>query len=111
MSVAEAPYVDPGPRSGPADALVLDIGIDTGALLVRAPSSWIGTELDVTLAGSPRSHHLHLLVRRLRAPGGEVVAGVLPSLPAGLYTVWEPSGSVAGTAVVEGGRVTSIDVA
>jgi hypothetical protein len=27
----EEPYSDPGPRSGPADALVLDIGGDIGA--------------------------------------------------------------------------------
>jgi hypothetical protein len=110
MSVAEAPYVDPGPRSGPADALVLDIGWDTGALVVHAPPSWLGEELDVTAAGEPRSHHRHLLVRRLRAGGGDVVAGVLPSLPAGTYTVWGPTGAVAGTAEVGAGSVAEVSV-
>jgi hypothetical protein len=102
---AEAPYIDPGPSSGPADALVLDIGFETGALVVHAPPSWVGEELDVTAVGAPRSHHRHLLVRRLRAQGRDVIAGVLPSLPAGRYTVWGPSGSAVGSVEVDAGAV------
>src|SRR5579871_699558 len=92
MSAREAPYADPGPRSGPPDSLVLDIGADTGALVVQAPPDWIGVEVDVTAVGEPRSHHRHLMVRRLRTLTGDVIAGVLPSLPAGRYTIWSPSG-------------------
>jgi hypothetical protein len=111
MTPPEAPYVDPGPRSGPADALVLDIGGDTGAVVVHAPEPWVGAELDVTAEGAPRSHHHHVLVRRLRSPGGDVVAGVLPSLPAGRYTVWGPSGSVVASVAVTAGEVASLAVA
>jgi hypothetical protein len=108
VTTGEAPYVDPGPRSGPADALVLDIGLDAGAMVVYAPEGWIGDELDVTREGEPRSHHRHLQVRRLRAPVGDVVAGVLPSLPAGRYTVWGTSGSEVATVAVAAGEVTSV---
>ena len=104
---AEAPYVDPGPRSGPADALVLDIGADTGALVVHAPAAWLGAELDVTALGEPRSHHRHLLVRRLRA-ATDVIAGVLPSLPAGLYAVWGPTGEIVASVAVAAGSVTEV---
>jgi hypothetical protein len=107
-ATTEAPYVDPGPRSGPADALVLDIGLDAGALVVYAPEPWIGDELDVTAEGEPRSHHRHLLVRRLRAGVGDVVAGVLPSLPAGAYTVWGPSGAVVARVEVSAGHVAEV---
>jgi hypothetical protein len=103
----EAPYVDPGPRSGTADALVLDIGSDTGALVVYAPAAWIGAELDVTALGEPRSHHRHLMVRRLRA-GVDVIAGVLPSLPAGDYTVWGPTGERVAAVVVAAGSVAEV---
>ncbi|HZQ59469.1 MAG TPA: hypothetical protein VFA84_15620 [Acidimicrobiales bacterium] len=108
--MSEAPYVDPGPRSGAPDALVLDIGGEIGALVVHAPPSWIGTELDVTAEGEPRSHHRHLLVRRLHAGGHDVVAGVLPSLPAGAYTVWGPSGSPVASVSVSGGTVATVSV-
>jgi hypothetical protein len=109
-AAVEAPYVDPGPRSGPADALVLDIGPGTGALVVHAPPSWIGLELDVTRAGEARSHHRHLLIRRLRAGVGDVVAGVLPSVPEGRYSVWGPSGGVVATVAVVGGSVATVTV-
>jgi hypothetical protein len=108
VSAAELPYVDPGPRSGPPDALVLDIGEGAGALLVHAPEEWIGVELDVTRVGEPRSHHRHLLIRRLRAVGGDVVAGVLPELTAGAYTLWGPDGDALMLLTVEGGQVTEI---
>ncbi len=110
MSVAEAPYVDPGTRSGPPDALVLDIGDGAGALLVRAPEEWVGAELDVTVEGAPRSHHRHLLIRRMRAVGRDITAGVLPSLEEGRYTVWGPSGEPVGTVEVTSGQVTSLTV-
>jgi len=108
MTTTEVPYVDPGPRSGPPDALVLDIGGDTGALLVHAPEGWIGIELDVTLAGEARSHHRHLMIRRLRAAGGDVIAGVLPQLTEGSYTVWGPDGAALAAVTIEGGRVTEV---
>lgn len=107
-AVAEPPYVDPGPGSGTPDALVLDIGGDAGALVVHAGEAWIGAELDVTRAGEPRSHHRHLLIRRLRTAGAYVFAGVLPSLQAGSYTVWDPDGRELAAVVVAGGRVTEV---
>jgi hypothetical protein len=104
----EEPYVDPGPRSGPPDALVLDIGADDGALVVYAAEAWVGAELDVTRTGEPRSHHHHLMIRRLRSVGGDVFAGVLPELTAGSYTVWGVDGNELASVCVEGGRVTEL---
>lgn len=104
----ERPYVDAGPGAGPPDALVLDIGDTAGALVVYAAEAWIGSELDVTRAGEPRSHHRHLMIRRLRVAGRDVFAGVLPSLDAGAYTVWGPDGGELAAVTVEGGRIHEV---
>jgi hypothetical protein len=107
----EVPYVDPGPGAGPPDALVLDIGEDTGALVVYTAEAWVGAELDVTRLGEPRSHHRHLMIRRLRLAGRDVFAGVLPSIDAGSYTVWDPDGAELAAVIVEGGRIHEVAAA
>jgi hypothetical protein len=107
----ELRYVDPGPGAGSPDALLLDIGDDTGALVVYAGEAWVGAELDVTRAGEPRSHHRHLMIRRLRVAGRDVFAGVLPSIDAGTYTVWDPDGAELAAVTVEGGRVHELAAA
>ncbi len=84
----EQSYEDPGPLSGPPDALVLDIGDDIGALVLYADESCLGAEVDITPTGAPRSHHIHTMIRRRRASGRDVVAGLYPQLAAGTYTVW-----------------------
>ena len=109
--MTEQPYVDPGPGAGPPDALVLDIGSGTGALVVFACEAWVGAELDVTRAGEPRSHHRHLMIRRLRVAGHDVFAGVLPSLDTGAYTMWDPDGSELAAVRVEGGRIHEVAAA
>ena len=93
---------------GGPPALVLDIGGDVGALVVHAREAWVGSELDVTRTGEPRSHHRHLMIRRLRAVGGDVFAGVLPSLEAGSYTVWDPAGRQLAAVTVHGGQVCEV---
>jgi hypothetical protein len=87
-AVGEQPYEGPGPRSGPPDALVLDIGGDIGALVLYADESCLGSEIDITPSGAPRSHQIHTMIRRRRATGRDVVAGLYPELAAGTYTVW-----------------------
>ena len=48
------------------------------------------------------------MIRRLRAVGGDVFAGVLPELVAGAYTVWDPDGAELARVEVEGGRVVEV---
>ena len=101
----EVPVVDEGPRDGPDDALVLDIGGDTGALILYAQPALIGAELDLTPAGQPRSHGIHTAIRRRRAGGHDVVCGVYPSVPAGRYVVWGLDGTPLVELDVVGGQV------
>jgi hypothetical protein len=103
----EQPFQDSGPRSGPPDALVLDIGGDIGALIIYADESCLGSEIDLTPAGATRSHHLHTMVRRRRATNKDVIAGLYPEVREGAYIVWglEDSGPL-GEVTITGGQVS-----
>jgi hypothetical protein len=103
----EQPFEDSGPRSGSPDALVLDIGGNIGALIIYADESCLGSEIDLTPVGAPRSHHLHTMVRRRRATGKDVIAGLYPEVREGTYIVWglEDSGPL-GEVTVMGGQVS-----
>jgi hypothetical protein len=103
---AEAPYVDEGPSDGPADALVLDIGGNVGALVLYSEEACLGLEIDLTPAGAPRSHHMHTMIRRRRAVDREFIAGVYPELVEGLYTVWGIDDRPLGEVTIVGGQVS-----
>jgi hypothetical protein len=98
----EQPFEDTGPRSGPPDALVLDIGGDIGALVIYADETCLGSEIDLTPAGAPRSHHVHTMIRRRRATNRDIIAGLWPELREGTYTVWglDDSGPIGQVTIV-----------
>jgi hypothetical protein len=102
----EAPFVDDGPTDGPADALMLDIGGDVGALIIYAEESCLGLEIDVTPIGAPRSHHMHTMIRRRRSFDREFIAGVYPELVEGVYTVWGIDDLPLGGVTIVGGHVS-----
>ena len=88
------------------DNLILDIGADTGALVIHAAVDRDQAEIEISPAGGehPRTHNI---VRRREAVSGAVYAAVFPALAAGDYVVWRDAASPAGTVVVHGGRVAS----
>jgi hypothetical protein len=88
------------------ESLLLDIGGEIGALIIYAEETCLGREVDVTPVGQPRSHHLHTMIRRRRAPGRVFVAGVYPELRQGTYTVWGLDGQPLGQVRIVGGQVT-----
>ncbi len=108
VGVGEEPFVDPGPRGGVPEALVLDIGEDVGALILYADESCLGKEIDLTPAGRPRSHHLHTMVRRRRSLDRSFVAGVYAEVRAGHYTLWGLDGAPLAEVTIVGGQVTEI---
>lgn len=104
--VDEQPFVDTGPTAGPAEALVLDIGGDIGALILYAQEGCLGREIDLTPAGQPRTHHLHTMIRRRRAFDRELIAGVFAEVVAGDYTVWGLNDVALGVVTIKGGEVS-----
>jgi len=96
--------------------VVLDIGGDVGALVIVAPPSMDGVEIEVRPVGSPEptghhghhGHHLeHVAVLARPLPdGGQVYSAVFGSLTAGTYELYErPAGPVRLTVAVTGGAV------
>jgi hypothetical protein len=96
------------PKLGPsrAGSVVLDIGGDTGALILHTPAEMLGREIDVTPASAPHAHGTHSLVRERQVSGTTTYAAVYPALPAGDYIIWRDRATPAGTVTIAGGQVT-----
>jgi hypothetical protein len=88
------------------DNLILDIGADTGALIIHAAVDHDEAEIEISPAGSYQAR-THNIVRRREAVSGAVYAAVFPALAAGDYVVWRDAATPAGTVAVRGGRVAS----
>jgi hypothetical protein len=91
------------------DNLLLDIGGDTGALVIAAAADRDQAEVEISPAGGgPRTHNV---VRRRAVPGGGAVyAAVFPALAEGDYDVWLDAAARAGTVTVRGGEVASFSL-
>jgi hypothetical protein len=90
--------------------VVLDIGGDVGALVIVAPASMDGVEIEARplgWAGLPHHHVEHVAVLARPLPdGGRVYSAVFAGLTAGTYELYErPAGPVRLTVSVTGGSV------
>jgi hypothetical protein len=81
--------------------VVIDLGADTGVLIVYVPAAMDGAEIDV--AGPVSTHSM---VRRRDVGDHPVYAAVYPSLPGGSYVV----GHGMTTINVPGGGITSVHI-
>jgi hypothetical protein len=124
MRSAENPSAGQGP-------VVLDVGGNVGALLVKMPASFEGVEIEIR-PGQPatesphhqhehhhehehehrhehaeHSHLTHVEVLPRPTPGGFLHCAVFPSLCEGSYELSErPFGDVALEVTVTGGKIT-----
>jgi hypothetical protein len=67
-------------------SVVLDIGGDLGAAIVRTPATLVGLEIEIRREGAPWDG-THVAVRARSIPGGEVYAAMFPGLQQGSYEV------------------------
>ena len=101
------------PHAGQGSVL-LDIGGDVGALVVEAPASMVGVEVEIrperpggVPSAPPRGHLPHVAVVPRRTPGGVVPSLVFADLTAGRYQLCRKgTDHVELTAEVVGGTVT-----
>jgi hypothetical protein len=100
---AENPHAGQGP-------VLLDVGGQVGALLVRMPESLVGVEIEIrphlpALDAGPAPHsHVEVMFRP--TPGGSVSCAVFPELAEGEYELYErPSGPVRLRVRITGGQV------
>ena len=87
---------------------MLDIGEGAGALVVRAPASLAGVEIELARTGE---HHAftHTEVRERILPDGAVYAGVYPAIVVGEYTLLDVDGKPRRTLTITEGAVTEVD--
>jgi len=93
---------------GPTNAgtVMLDLGADTGALVLYTPADLLGAEIEISplTPGAPRTH---AAVRARPVPGGTRYAVLYEGLPAGDYTLWRNHDTPGGQVTIVGGQVTS----
>jgi hypothetical protein len=99
---------DPATDRSICSGTVLDIGIDTGALILYSDRDMVGEEIEICPFGH-LSQREHNVVRARRTPTGLVYAAVFPSVAQGEYSVLTSDGLPSHKVSVTGGRVTEID--
>jgi hypothetical protein len=89
-------------------SVVLDLGPDTGALVLHTPPELDSREIEISRRadGAPRSR-THSRVRQRHTPGGVQYAAVYPDLAAGEYLVWRDTTTSAMIVTIAGGQVTT----
>jgi hypothetical protein len=96
-----------------AGSVVLELGGDVGVLVLQAPATLLGHEIEI----SPVTHggndgaRTHSLVRERVTVAGVSYAAVYPGVPAGRYTVWRDHRTPAGTVTITGGQVARFTLA
>lgn len=120
-----APVTEENPYAGQGSVL-LDIGGDVGALVVRMPAATVGTEVEVRRVGGavhdgghghghahghehPGAHLPHVAVVERPTGAGAVPSLVFGELVEGTYELLDKGGDeVRLTADVRGGAVTEL---
>jgi hypothetical protein len=89
------------------DSIVLELGADVGALVLRTGEEYVEQELQIEgVDGRGPRYRTHTVVRRRQVAGATMFAAVFPSVPAGHHAVWADDGSrievdIAGGGVTE----------
>jgi hypothetical protein len=95
-------------RYGPTSAgtVVLDLGADTGALVLYTPADLLGAEIEIS-PDTPGALRTHAAVRARPVPGGTRYAVLYDGLAAGCYTIWRDHDTPGGQVTVTGGQVST----
>jgi hypothetical protein len=115
-NLAENPFAGQGP-------VLLDIGGDVGAIVLRLPPELLGAEIELHGRAAPGAHghphgegshhhphhHPHVAVVERPVAGGSIFAAVFPAVQAGRYELREPGSGVSVGVEVTGGSVTEAD--
>lgn len=88
--------------------LVLDIGGETGALILFTGADYRGREVELSLVGRDGTR-VHTAIHERRVAGATVFAGVFPDLPAGIYRIWTDDPGLQDRVTIVGGQVSEVD--
>ncbi|MEU7614746.1 phospholipase [Micromonospora rifamycinica] len=84
---------------------MLDIGGETGALIIYTGRDLHGREIEISRIDQDGVVRTHSAVRERIVRDGVFHSAVYPDLAAGLYTVWWDEETSAGTISVNGGAI------
>ncbi|HEV7205811.1 MAG TPA: hypothetical protein VGN18_14470 [Jatrophihabitans sp.] len=91
-------------------AVLLDIGGDVGALVVRAPASLAGTEIEIRAVDATGARPTHVAVLPRPTGNGLSHSAVFAELERGTYELCRrPDGPVALRVTITGGEVQQAD--
>jgi len=90
------------------EPVVLDIGQDSGGLVIYTAADRRGTEIEISRAGQ-YDRRMHTDVAERRINGRTVFAAVYLPLPAGDYTIWGPGLARPTTITLKAGIVNEVD--
>jgi hypothetical protein len=90
-----------------AGSVVLDLGGDVGALIIRAEADLLGVEIEIS---SVDGHRTHSMVRERQTVPHPRFDAVYPDLEAGQYTIWHDAHTPAGTVTIIGGQITTYEL-
>ncbi len=88
--------------------VVLDIGEDTGGLVISTGPELRGREIEISPRGAGTAR-VHTDVAERRVNGRTLYAAVYLPMPAGEYTIWGPDPDAPATVTITAGTVTEVD--
>jgi len=91
----------------PSQAVMVDVGPGHGALVISAPATMLGDEIEISPATDPDARQ-HVFVLRRTLPRKTAYAAAFPRLRAGSYLVWGTGDRVVATPTVREGEVAAI---
>ena len=92
--------------TGPG-TVIMELGADTGALILYTPADLDGAEIEISRHGDPLGRRTHSQVRQRHVANVTKYAAVYSSLTAGQYTIWRDEDRPVGTVTIAGGQITS----
>lgn len=90
------------------EPVVLDIGEDTGGLIIYTGPDWLGAEIEI----SPRAdgaRRTHTDVAERRVQGRALYAAVFLPMPEGEYMIWGPDPERPTPCAIVAGTITQLD--
>ncbi|MEN3307024.1 MAG: hypothetical protein V7603_3226 [Micromonosporaceae bacterium] len=103
------PVVAHSSGTAPAGSVVLEVGEDTGVLIIHGSAAEHLREIEISPAGDPDAPRTHVAVRPRALPDGTVHAAVYAGLAPAHYTVWRDRSTPHGSVRVTAGRISEYD--
>ncbi len=88
--------------------VVLDVGEDTGSLVIYTNADLRGKEIELSPKGDDAARK-HTDVAERRFSGRSIFAAVYLPMPAGVYTIWEDYATPIGEVSIVAGEITQLD--